>query len=58
MKANPSKTQQLTELCELVLESSSSTPIVLIDGRAGAGKSTFAKELQIRYLRKEIHFLE
>jgi len=36
----------LIELTEIILESSAKTPIVLIDGKAGCGKSTFAKELQ------------
>ncbi|NBW73792.1 MAG: ATP-binding protein [Microbacteriaceae bacterium] len=46
MKAKLSYSEALDELTELVLASSSNTPMVLVDGRAGAGKSTFAKELQ------------
>jgi len=48
LKAKLSYSEALDELTELVLASSSNTPMVLIDGRAGAGKSTFAKELQNR----------
>jgi len=46
LKAKLSYSEALDQLTELVLASSSNTPMVLVDGRAGAGKSTFAKELQ------------
>ena len=38
--------QLLNELADQVISSSQNTPIVLIDGRAGSGKSTFALKLQ------------
>ncbi|MBU6143915.1 MAG: AAA family ATPase [Acidobacteria bacterium] len=46
MKTNLGYDQLLAEVTEIVLESGKNTPIVLIDGRAGSGKSTFAEKLQ------------
>lgn len=46
MPTEISRSALLAELTEKVLDSSVKTPIVLIDGKAGSGKSTFAKELQ------------
>lgn len=46
MKSSLSYDQLLQEVADQVLASSQNTPIVLIDGRAGSGKSTFAEKLQ------------
>jgi len=46
LKSDLSYDQLLTELADLVIASGQNTPIVLIDGRAGSGKSTFAEKLQ------------
>ena len=52
MNSDLSYDQLLHVIADQVLASSQNTPIVLIDGRAGSGKSTFAEKLQSLLFRE------